>query len=309
MTIRQMAYALEAEKTGSLNAAARALFVSQSSLSEAIRDLEGELGVSIFERSHAGITATQEGRAFLDRARPIVSAMDALENSYTKNRQPVSQLRVASVQSSVVPEAFTAFADEAAGKNLRVRLQCVSCQTGEVVESVRAGSADLGIIYCTTRQEQVWRTVFADWGIRINAIFETGLFMILSRDDPLAGRESLGFSDLSDRTFVFSGDSGIDVFSNIDDYAEASFDLPGHRSFVDAQDNLQLITLLERGGCFSIGHRPPDSRHYDRLAYVPADIGTRVKMLALQSRKRSETPEMSRFVSVLKAVVHTISGE
>ena len=72
MTLLQMTYILEVERCGSMNRAARNLFVSQSALSAAIAEVERELGITVFRRSNRGIDLTQEGRELVAQIAPLV---------------------------------------------------------------------------------------------------------------------------------------------------------------------------------------------------------------------------------------------
>ena len=72
MTLQQLRYLIAIAEYGSMNAAAYNLYASQSNLSTAIRDLERELGVTIFKRSNRGVTLTSEGTELLGYARQVV---------------------------------------------------------------------------------------------------------------------------------------------------------------------------------------------------------------------------------------------
>ena len=61
MTLQQCRYVLQIVRDGSFSAAAKSLYISQSSLSAAVMDLERELGIRLFERSNRGVTLTPEG--------------------------------------------------------------------------------------------------------------------------------------------------------------------------------------------------------------------------------------------------------
>ena len=73
MKLQQLRYAIEIEKCGSLSKAAKRLFVSQPNLSNAIKDLEIELGISIFKRNNRGVQVTEKGATFLNYARSVLA--------------------------------------------------------------------------------------------------------------------------------------------------------------------------------------------------------------------------------------------
>ena len=83
MTLQQLRYLIAIANHGSISAAAHTLYVSQSSLSVAVRDIERETGVTIFERSNRGITLTSDGIELLGYARQVVEQADLMEQRYS----------------------------------------------------------------------------------------------------------------------------------------------------------------------------------------------------------------------------------
>ena len=84
MNLQHMKYAVAVAETGSINKAADRLFVGQSNLSRAIKELEGSLGVTIFERSTHGMELTPEGGVFLRYAKAILQQVDEVEHMFTE---------------------------------------------------------------------------------------------------------------------------------------------------------------------------------------------------------------------------------
>ena len=87
MTLTQLRYAIVVANASSLNEAARILFISQPSLSAAIRDLEEEIGVELFRRSNRGISLTPEGEEFIGYARQVVEQYQLIESRYIQKEQ------------------------------------------------------------------------------------------------------------------------------------------------------------------------------------------------------------------------------
>ena len=70
MTLQQLRYVIQVVESGSFNSAAKALFISQPSLSKAIHDLEEEMSICLFVRTNKGILLSEQGEKFLGYARP-----------------------------------------------------------------------------------------------------------------------------------------------------------------------------------------------------------------------------------------------
>jgi len=302
MTLRQIQYVVEAERQGSLGRAAKVLFISQSTLSFAIKELEREIGLVIFERSRSGIKATEDGRAFLSKARQALMAVDELENIGARARAPVSRLRVAAVQSGIVPVALGHVAARLEGKDAAMRFQCRMGATSEVIDAVTEGQSDIGFIYATERQEKLWHSLLAQKGLQCRCVYEAELFVILSARDILAQEDSLELPQLAGHTFVFSGDDGLEGFSNLTDYSLQNFDLNGHRRYFDTQDSMLLNHLLHTTRSFSIGHLSPQMMGYEGLAFVPIRRRQYVRLLAVTSVEQGETPEVQMLLGAFEVL-------
>ncbi len=97
MTLAQLRYTIAIAKAGSMNEAAKSLYISQPSLSTAIRELEAETGVEIFRRTNRGIAVTPAGEEFLGYARQVVEQAELMEQRYL-NKKPSRQLCSVSTQ-------------------------------------------------------------------------------------------------------------------------------------------------------------------------------------------------------------------
>ena len=78
MTLQQLRYVITISETGSLNKAAELLYVAQPSLTGAVKELEKELGITIFHRSGRGVSLTNEGLEFITYARQVYYQYETL---------------------------------------------------------------------------------------------------------------------------------------------------------------------------------------------------------------------------------------
>ena len=109
MDIQQLKYAVEVERCGSISRAAEALFVSQPFLSKAVRELERELGLELFNRSTRGVSPTKRGAEFLAEAKELISAMDELENSFSPRRRTGYEFELCVPIACYISHAFVRF--------------------------------------------------------------------------------------------------------------------------------------------------------------------------------------------------------
>ena len=91
MTLQQLRYVITIANTGSMHTAAESLFITQPNLSKAIKDLEEELEIIIFNRTNKGVLLTDEGLKFLSYARQVLEQVDLLEETY-KNKEGLKRI-------------------------------------------------------------------------------------------------------------------------------------------------------------------------------------------------------------------------
>ena len=84
MTLQQLRYVIGIAKVGSFNKAAENLFISQPSLTAAIRDLEEEIGIVIFNRTSRGVSLTPDGEEFVAQANQLYHHYETLRGRYDK---------------------------------------------------------------------------------------------------------------------------------------------------------------------------------------------------------------------------------
>ena len=148
MTLQQLRYLIAIANHGSISAAAHTLYVSQSSLSVAVRDIERETGVTIFERSNRGITLTSDGIELLGYARQVVEQADLMEQRYSgRGGEAAQRLSITSQHYAFVVEAFLELAEEYEGAGYNFSLR--ETRTSEVIEDVRDFRSDLGAVSYT----------------------------------------------------------------------------------------------------------------------------------------------------------------
>ena len=108
--LQHLKYAVEVARTGSISRAAENLYMGQPRLSRAIRELEEESGLILFNRTSKGVTLTQKGADFLDRARSILAQIEELEAMYKPTDGAALRFDLCAPRASYVAAAFVAFA-------------------------------------------------------------------------------------------------------------------------------------------------------------------------------------------------------
>lgn len=194
MTLQQLKYLVVIAEKGSITEASKSLYVSQPSLSDAIKQIEKEVKFTIFNRCRAGVALTKEGVEFLGYARQVVEQMDLLEAKYINN-EPAKQRFCVSTQhytftSNAFVELVQKFGDE------RFEFILNETQTHQIIEDVRNRFSDLGILYLSKSNKNVLTKTFDEYNLKFYELFTAKPHVFISKDHPLAKLTSVKLCDL-----------------------------------------------------------------------------------------------------------------
>ena len=194
MTVQQLRYAIVVAETGSITEAAKRLFISQPSLSGAIRELEAESGVQIFVRSRSGISITAEGMEFLGYARQVTEPMQALRDRYIAKRPERQRFCVSTQHYTFTANAFVKLAQQYGQERYEFILN--ETQTNQILQDVRNRFCDVGILYLSRENQTVLRKAFSDLDLVFTPLFTAKPHVFLHRAHPLSAQESVTLCDL-----------------------------------------------------------------------------------------------------------------
>ena len=194
MTLLQLKYMITAAEVGSITEAAKVLFISQPSLSGAIKEVEKEAGISIFTRCRAGIALTKEGMEFLGYARQVVQQMELLESKYINNQPAKQRFCISTQHYTFTANAFVELVQHFGQERFEFILN--ETQTHQIIEDVRNRFSDIGILYISNYNESVLKKVLEENDLSFHEIFSASPHVFLRKDHPLACRESLKLDDL-----------------------------------------------------------------------------------------------------------------
>lgn len=145
MTLQQLRYLIAVAEKGSITEAAKSLFISQPSLSNAIREVEQSIGFRIFNRHRTGVTLTAKGVEFLGHARQVVWQMDALESKYGDSQETRQRFCVSTQHYTFTANAFVELVKDRGQGQYDFMLN--ETQTHQVIEDVCGRFSDLGVLY------------------------------------------------------------------------------------------------------------------------------------------------------------------
>jgi DNA-binding transcriptional LysR family regulator len=265
-------------------------FVSQSAASQAVQQLEGQLGVVLIDRTKRPFVVTPEGQAFYEASRSIVEAWEKAKAEVTAVKEKVAgTVRVAAIYSvglhdvSRPMQQFMSVYPEA-----RVQLECL--HPHKVVEAVLAGEVDLGIMSYPP----------VDRALTVVPLREEPMAVVCHPGHPLARRKLVRPADLNGEAFV-AFDAGLTIRKAIDRA------LRQHNvkvNIVMEFDNIETIKqaiIIAAGVSVLPRHTVQKEAGVRALAAVPFGVPDLVRPVGIIHRRQKPlTPTASRFIEMLQ---------
>ncbi|MGC7838042.1 LysR family transcriptional regulator [Pseudomonas wayambapalatensis] len=154
MTLRQIRHFIAVAETGSISAAAQAVFISQSTLTQAIQQLEDEIGVTLFTRHAKGMSLTHQGHQFLRQAHLILATVENAKRSLQQSTDQVDGLLTIGVTSLVagyyLADLITRF--QHAYPNVQTRV--VEDERPYIEHLLVAGEIDVGVLILSNLEDR-----------------------------------------------------------------------------------------------------------------------------------------------------------
>lgn len=146
ISIKQLCYALEIEKTLHFKKASQACHVSQSTLSTAINQLEKQLGITIFERNNKKVLVTHDGQQVLNKAKKIKVILDELNHISQNNTPPFTNPMTIGVIPTIGPYLLPKVLPEVRKQYPSFKLKIIEEQSHTLVDMVKNGDIDAAIL-------------------------------------------------------------------------------------------------------------------------------------------------------------------
>ncbi|MFY9393451.1 MAG: LysR family transcriptional regulator, partial [Halanaerobiales bacterium] len=200
MTLQQLKYIIKIVECGSITEAARQLYITQPSLSTAIKELEEELGIEIFYRTNKGVSLTTDGSEFLSYARQIIEQTELLEQRYMGKKPSKKLCSISTQHYAFAVNAFVELLMDLDVDEYEFTLR--ETRTYEIIEDVKNLRSEIGIIYLSDFNEKVITKLLKENHLVFNLLFEAEPHVFISSKHPLAGKNSVTLDDLDDYPFL-----------------------------------------------------------------------------------------------------------
>lgn len=194
MTLQQIKYILTIAETNSITEAARRLFISQPSLSNALQDIEKELQTPLFIRRRNGVILTQFGQQFIGYARAVQQQMNLLEDNFINNRPSNIRFSVSTQHYTFTANAFVEMVKQFGEDRFEFILN--ETQTYQILEDVKNRFSDLGVLYLSQSNEAVLRKEIEQRELQFIPLFTTKPHVFLRKNHPLSTKSIVTLDDL-----------------------------------------------------------------------------------------------------------------
>ena len=196
MTLQQIYYALTIASCGSMNKAAQKLYISQPTLTSAIRELENETGIVIFTRTNRGIRLTNEGNEFLMYARQLYQQFEMLKEKYTNTENIRHSFGVSTQHYSFAVKAFVETVNKYGLNNYAFSIQ--ETRTMDVINDVGNARSEVGVLYRSNFNRKYISRLLDEHELEFHPLTAVNAYVYIYKDHPLASRKSITFEELRD---------------------------------------------------------------------------------------------------------------
>lgn len=285
MNLNHLRWALEVERTGSFTAAAANLFIAQSNLSNGIKTLEEGVGFRIFARKTRGVEATPLGRDFLASARQAVYHLQGLEAAYEKRTFSIAVHR----HCGFVARALAGVTRRHGGEGIRFNVR--ECAEEEILSGIYSGEVMFGIDFCPAENERYLKNALLTYNLSQEIFLESGMYLLMDKDHPLAEKENLTPEDLYDYPMVSFGENESRAVSFTVQARAVGMDLERFSALMLLGDRATLYSYLkESGAIFPTGLVSRHDRERYGLAVRP--MGDFVRRYSVITPNGLELPEV-----------------
>lgn len=238
MTLQQLHYVITISETGSMNSAAELLYVAQPSLTGAVKELEKELGITIFHRSGRGVSLTNEGLEFITYARQVYYQYETLMGKYGKSGKRKKKFGVSAQHYSFAVKSFVETVKQYDAEKYDFAIR--ETTTKDVIDDVITSKSEIGILYLSDFNRKAIEKILKRNELEFHSLTECDAYVYMWKGHPLASRESVGFDELAEYPCL-SFEQGAEASFY---FAEEIFSTNDYPRTVKATDRATMLNLM-----------------------------------------------------------------
>ena len=300
MTIQQCKYVLEILKTGSFNEAAKTLYIAQSSLSAAVKSLESELNIKIFERSNNGVCLTSDGAEFVRYASQIIEQNNFILAKY-KSEQRYQKLYIATQHYDFVADIFGKMLNSVTDDSYKISL--IETKTYNVINDVKNGYCDIGIIAIKNTDFDIMKRILINKKLNFTPLFKTSPHVFVRKEHPVCNQDILTYTQLMQYPFV-SYEQGNHNVSFFTEEIMESMDVKKH---IEISDRASLMNVLMTTDSYTIGTGiMPSALNEGKIISVPLESSSYYNIGYIFHTDRKCSDLTAHFINMLENLVEQI---
>lgn len=301
MNLQTLRYVVTIEQTGSFSKASQYLYVSQSTLSRAVKELEEQLGITLFHRTNQGVRPTHEGQKFIARANLILLDVAMLEGQYFRNNEVgKASLLLATQRCAAISRTFADYYQRFCAGQEFVNLVIQEETTDNILQLVSSGVFGLGILHYTSDREDAIFQKCQEQQLEGTIFHRSAVVVQVSEHHPLAERTSVTLEDLAPYPHVTYSNENLTGINYCSDIAMYSPENQKKRIVIQDRGALRDMILHTDSyyiGCDYTGFALLDN-HYRR--YIPIEgIGFTLNTMWVKRKGHALTRPEQDFLKVL----------
>ncbi len=238
MTLTQLRYVIEVSRVHSMNEAAKNLYISQPSLSAAIRELEEEIGTEIFIRTNRGVSLTPDGEEFLGYARAVIDQYSLMETKYISKEKQKSKFSVAMQHYTFAVDAFVTLVKEYGMDDYDFAVY--ETKTSDVIHYVKNFKSEVGVLYMNDFNRKVMSKLLSENDLEFHPLFDTHIYVYLAKSHPLAKKSVIKVEELKEYPCLAFDQGEANSFY----LAEELMSTLEYKKIIHASDRATLLNLF-----------------------------------------------------------------
>ena len=302
MTLQQLKYVITVAETGTITEAAKKLYISQPSLTNAIHDLEKEMNVEIFQRTNKGIDISPEGEDFLGYARQVLEQAAILEDKYKNGAGGKKQFCVSTQHYSFAVNAFVDLIQQYGQEEYDFSLR--ETQTYEIIEDVAKMKSEIGILFLNEFNEKVLRKLMKANDLEFHPLFTARPHVFISRRHPLADQTIITNEELEAYPYLSFEQGEHNSFY----FSEEIFSPTERKKNIRVRDRATLFNLLIGLNGYTVCSGVIDQKlNGEDIIAVPLKDESEMQIGYLTHRKGMRSRLGETYLAVLQKYLKAVS--
>ncbi|MBV7389696.1 MULTISPECIES: LysR family transcriptional regulator [Enterococcus] len=308
MRIQQLQYLEEIVKTGSINEAAKQLFLTQPSVSNAIKELENELNLKLLLRSKMGVSLTDEGREFMIYARQILDQVNLLEERYKQQSKRKQAFSVSAQHYAFVVHAFVELIRGVESEKYQFTLR--ETETQNILTDLSSFKSEIGILYLNDFNQKVLKKLFKEENLIFTPLFDAKPHVFVGIQNPLTKKTTVSLEDLLDYPYLsYEQGEGNSFY-----FSEEILSTLDHKKQIKVSDRATIFNLMVGLNGYTISSGIISSElNDDKIVAIPLEVEDTITLGWLKHEQTALTPIANEYLEMLKTHIRgfgfTIIGE